>query len=176
MTDDEAGDDADDSVDSVDSVDSDSIVAGLARPTDWRAMPAAKRKTAWRELRAWVEWFVCRYGLDVRVVPPCWYLHPALVDLLTALHDQHRSAHHHLSRGGSPASWQLTFLQLEPRLRDWTARTGCTRDTHRDEPAITWPDDAARWQQHTDDDTNPAEVAPSARPLVAEPPHGKESR
>ena len=143
----------DSDVDGHGEVDSNALIAGLAHPTDWRTLTGEDRTTAWRQLREWVQWFVQRYGLDARLVPPCWYLHPALVDLRSALRDQHRAAHQRLSPGSAPATWQVTFVQLEPRLRDWTARTGCTRDTHREEPAITWPADQARWQQHLNGDT-----------------------
>ena len=124
------------------------ILATLARPTDWRTIPAQLAPALWAELRAWVTWLAARYGLDHHHIPPCWYLHPALVDLLTALRDQHRAAHHHLAQPAAPAAWQATLWQFEPRLRDWVARAGCTRDQHRDDLPITWPDDTTRWQAH----------------------------
>jgi hypothetical protein len=132
--------------------DTDNIVAQLAGPLDWRQVSAAESRAHWQALREWVQWLVQRYSLDARVVPPCWYLHPQLVDLLTALRDQHRGAFHHLAPLGSAASWHQNRWQFETRLRDCVSQTGCSRDTHRDDPAIDWPQDTQRWNQHLDRD------------------------
>jgi hypothetical protein len=129
-------------------LDAGDLLATLAAPTDWSTLPAEDAPTAWAELRHWVHWLVARYSLDHHLVPPCWYLHPALVDLLTALRDHHRGSYSPLAMPNGPADWHATLNALEPRLREWVARTGCTRDQHRDDLPISWPEDTQRWQQH----------------------------
>lgn len=126
----------------------DDAVDQLGTPLDWRTIPAQEAEAAWQELREWVIWFTDRYRLDHRVVPPCWYLHGALVDVLSALRDRHRTDFDPLAPLSAPAEWHTAFQALEPRLRDWAARTGCTRDAHRDDMPITWPEDTERWNAH----------------------------
>jgi hypothetical protein len=115
---------------------------------DWRKVPAEDAPQRWAELREWVQWLKDRYSLDHRVVPPCWYLHDGSVDLLTALRDRHRADHDTYAAAAGPADWQLAFRMLEQRLRDWASRTGCTRDEHRPDVGIDWPEDDERWTQH----------------------------
>jgi hypothetical protein len=116
-------------------------------------------------LREWVEWFKDLYALDHRVVPPCWYLHGALADLLTALRDHHEYAFGELQPANAATEWHRVFRDLEPRLRDWASRTGCTRDQHRPDVSGDWPDDAAAWKRHVDADKERRLVAEQARPL-----------
>lgn len=130
----------------------DEMLRQVGAPTDWRAVSAADAATTWCELREWVEWFKDRYALDHRAVPPCWYLHTALVDVLTALHDHHGYAFTELQPATAATEWHQVFRDLESRLRDWASRTGCTRDEHRSDVKLEWPNDDARWKQHLADD------------------------
>src|SRR3954468_14353609 len=132
---------------------------------DWRHVPSPEAVEAWAELRKWVEWLKDRYVLEHRVVPPCWYLHGALVDLLTALRDHHEYAFGELQPATAAAEWHRVFRDLEPRLRDWASRTGCTRDQHRPDVTVGWPDDAARWKTHVVEDERRRLAAERAQPL-----------
>jgi hypothetical protein len=147
----------------------DQLLREHANPLDWRNVPAAEAEQRWRELREWVRWLKDRYALDHHVVPPCWYLHPALVDLLSALRDHHRAHFDRLAAPTNAAEWQLVFRNLESRLREWASRTGCSRDQHRPEPVIEWPDDDDRWTGHLTADTharttNETRSHPTGRP------------
>jgi hypothetical protein len=126
----------------------DELIVDIAAPLDWRTVPAEDAEQAWHDLREWVDWFTDRYRLDHRVVPPCWYLHGALVDLLSALRDRHRMDFQAFAPPSGPCEWHALFQTLEPRLRDWAARTGCTRDAHRDDLPLRWPEDSDRWTAH----------------------------
>jgi hypothetical protein len=95
-----------------------------------------------------VNWLRTRFGLDHRIIPPCWYQHPALIDLLTALRDHHRLAYDPVQPASGATDWHRTFRDLEPRLRDWASRTSCTPDTHRLDQPIPAPDDSVHWEQH----------------------------
>ena len=121
-------------------------------PTDWRVVPAVEAHQRWTDLRTWVEWLVRRYALDHRVVPPCWYLHPSLVDVLTALRDHHAYAFDPLQPGSTATEWHRVFADLERRLRDWASRTGCTRDQHRPDVHPAGLDDDQRWAAHLEAD------------------------
>lgn len=126
----------------------DELLGTAGSPTDWRHLPPSEAEDEWAELQAWVKWLKDRYALDHRVVPPCWYLHDALVDLLAALRDHHEYSFGQLQPATAAAEWHRVFRDLEPRLRDWASRTGCTRDQHRPDLTVDWPDDAARWKAH----------------------------
>lgn len=124
------------------------LLRAVSAPTDWRAVSDQEAAELWPALRGWVEWFKDRFALDHRVVPPCWYLHGALVDLLTALRDHHEYAFTDVQPATAASEWQRVFRDLEPRLRDWASRTGCTRDVHRPDVTMEWADDTVRWEQH----------------------------
>jgi hypothetical protein len=139
---------------------------GTARaPFDWRMVAASAGADEWARLREWVEWFKDRYTLDHRVVPPCWYLHGALVDLLTALRDHHEYTFGELQPATSATDWHRVFCDLEPRLRDWVSRTGCTRGQHRPDVTVDWLDDAGRWKAHVVEDEQRRLTAEQAQPL-----------
>jgi hypothetical protein len=123
-----------------------------AGPVNWRELGPADAEVAWRDLRAWVDWFRTRLGLDHRVVPPCWYHHPALVDLLSAVHDHWREAYQRTSPRSAGADWHRALIGLEQRLRDWAARTGCTPTLHRPDVVAEPADDTDAWQRHVAED------------------------
>jgi hypothetical protein len=141
------------------------VVRDLANPLDWRTVPAYETEQRWNELRDWVGWFKDRYALDHRVVPPCWYLHGALVDLVSALCDHHRVNFDRLASPSGATEWHIAFRNVEPRLREWAARTGCTRELHRPDVDIDWPDDAERWSNHVAADKHEREMRELAHPL-----------
>jgi len=141
------------------------LLGAIGAPTDWRTVPVDSAAEAWGELREWVEWLKDRYVLDHRVVPPCWYLHGALVDLLTALRDHHEHAFSELQPATAASEWHRVFRDLEPRLRDWASRTGCTRDEHRSDVTAGWPDDDARWRRHVREDEQHRSTAEQAQAL-----------
>jgi hypothetical protein len=143
----------------------DALLAGIQSPTDWRRIPPSEVRTAWRDLREWVEWLRDRYTLDYRVVPPCWYRHSALVDVLVALRDHHQYAFSDLQPASAATEWQRVFRDLEPRLREWASRAGCTRDTHRPDITMPCPDDTPVWQQHLADDELRRIARDQAQPL-----------
>jgi hypothetical protein len=136
----------------------------MRAPTDWRRVRGGDALREWAELREWVEWFKTRYALDHRVVPPCWFLHGALVDVLTALRDHHEYAFSELQPATAATDWQRVFRDLEPRLRDWASRTGCTRDEHRPDLTASSPHDKERWNQHLAEDQQQRRTAEQAQP------------
>lgn len=124
------------------------MLAAASGPVDWRGVPSADAEPVWTALRDWVEWFRREFVLDHRVVPPCWYRHCALVSVLSAVHDQWRSAYDPLNLPAASAEWHRGVIPLEQRLRDWASRTGCTTSTHRPDVVAEYPDDGEEWAVH----------------------------
>ena len=124
------------------------LLAAATGPVNWRDLPAEQAETKWTALREWVVWFRREFAFDHRVVAPCWYLHPALVSVLSALRDHWVCCYDPLNSPAGAADWHRSFAQLEPRLREWAARTGCTLGAHRAEVVAEYPNDTAAWQEH----------------------------
>jgi hypothetical protein len=145
------------------------VVRVVDSPTNWTFVRADDAEERWTKLRGWVDSFRCEFGFDHRVVPPCWYLHPALVRVLSALRDQWCSAYDPLNMLTAPAAWHVTLLQLEPRLREFASRTGCTADTHRPDVVALYPDDEERWAAHLAADVEARRIREQAELLQRGP-------
>ena len=108
------------------------------QPVCWARLDRDTALAAWHTLDAWVRWCVHRYGLDHRTVPPCWYLHGALVEELSALRTGWQAAHAPTAPGSAPLEWHNLFAAARQRLQDWVARTGCRPDEHRGQQRVAW--------------------------------------
>lgn len=128
-------------------------------PITWRIDPAdptrtldvATARVKWAELRVWVDWLVTRYALDHKTVPPCWYLHGALVDELTALWGAWQLAYWPAGSPGDPANWMQMFSNTRIRLSEWAGRRGCRDDDHRPDRTMTHPVTPS-WDEHVASD------------------------
>ncbi len=128
------------------------LLSASGGPLEWRSIRAADASAQWERLRDWVNWFRIEFAFDHRVVPPCWYRHRALVQVLSALRDDWLVAYDPLSNRDGAAAWHRSLMLLEQRLRDFASRTGCTFDMHRAELIPGYPDDAGQWRAHVDAD------------------------
>lgn len=121
-------------------------------PTDpQRTLDAATAQTQWQALREWVEWLVTRYALDHKTVPPCWYLHGAVVDELTALWGAWQLAYWPLGSSGDPVNWMQIFANTRMRLGEWCGRRGCRDGDHRPDRITVHAHDAT-WDEHVSRD------------------------
>ena len=119
----------------------------LSSPTFWPAIPLADRRSEWNSLPAWVQELVERYPhLDHHVIPKCWYLHNGHVEALVALRDHERISFARSSPATSPIQWQWAFVQIESRLREWTAHAGCL-SRHRPASIPSHCLDEEAWEQ-----------------------------
>ena len=109
------------------------MTPAVGGPIDWRRLEAQEAADVLAELTLWVGWLVERYSLDHRVVPPCWVRHDALLEVLTALWGDYVQCYVLGRTMSAPVEWQRNFRDLETRLREWAARTGCTPGVHRDD-------------------------------------------
>jgi hypothetical protein len=134
------------------------MLTAASGPLYWSSVKSTEARQQWSALREWVEWFRLTFAFDHRVVPPCWYRHLALVEVLSALRDHWVCAYGPLNPALGASDWHRALMQLEPRLRDWAARTGCTAGVHRMDVVAVYPDVADAWEQHVT-----ADVAARAR-------------
>lgn len=115
----------------------------------WRSLTDADARTAWIQLRDWVEWFTVRYQISESVVPACWFKHGDLVEELSALHTAHTVAFHPSDSGFGPIGWHERLTLALPRLRRAYAG-GCSRGHSRYKPR-SWTDvvDEQEWEAWT---------------------------
>ena len=92
----------------------------LAGPVHWPSLTETERPRAFADLRDWVEQFVDRFAIEVRVIPPCWYRHNGMVEALSALRDHERMS---FSEHGSPTG-AVDWFRRSERLSygSWTLR------------------------------------------------------
>ena len=117
------------------------VLSHAQRPIDWNRLSADEAPVVLAALDTWVRRTVDRYSLDHRDVPPCWFRHAAIVEELSALRTAHIDAFHPAHPPSGPAEWHTIFGNTRARLRDWTARTGCKPDAHRENPPVPWAGD-----------------------------------
>ncbi|MFT4188521.1 MAG: hypothetical protein QM621_08055 [Aeromicrobium sp.] len=140
----EAGSDASPATDGADTGLAQMLGSLAVAPVDWRELEAAPDQTAaartWRDLGAWVVWLTGRYALKRVLVPPCWYLHGALVEELTALWGAWLTMYDRTQPASSMIVWHREYEWARVRLREWVGEAGCgTEQNHTpDEQQRTW--------------------------------------
>jgi len=115
-------------------------------PLYWPEIAADDAGAEWEDLRFWVTRLVARFDLDVRTLPVCWYEHNAHVEALVALRDHERACYSAHAPATAGIEWHRALRDVEQRLREWTARSGCL-SVHRprselaiEEPLGSWRD------------------------------------
>ncbi|HEX5403957.1 MAG TPA: hypothetical protein VFX16_16850 [Pseudonocardiaceae bacterium] len=118
---------------------------GEGGPRHWPSLTGSDAEQAWQDLHDWVERLVDRFALDPRPVPPCWFRHNAMVEVLAALRDHERASYAPDAPGTEAVDWLRALGEAEHRLAECAARTQCSVTEHRDDPARMWHTDAAEW-------------------------------
>jgi hypothetical protein len=127
----------------------DPFTAGLGEqtgPTHWPSLLPDEAQPAWAELREWVEHLVDRFALETRVVPPCWYRHNTLVEALSALRDHERICFAPNASPSGAVDWFRALREIEQRMIQACARTQCSVNEHRPDPARPWNTGQGPWQ------------------------------
>ena len=124
----------------------------LQGPTHWPSLLPDQARPAWADLRHWVERLVDRFGVETRVVPPCWYRHTTLVEALSALRDHERISFAPSASPTAAVDWFRALREIEHRLTQDCARTQCSVNEHRPDPPRSWQTDQAQWQAFVDAD------------------------
>jgi hypothetical protein len=118
----------------------------LRGPTHWPSLLPDEARQAWADLREWVEHLVDRFGLETRVVPPCWYRHNTLVEALSALRDHERICFAPSASPTAAVDWFRALREIEHRLSEASGRTQCSLNEHRPDPPRSWATDQTQWQ------------------------------
>ena len=102
---------------------------------NWRTLADSDASQVWTELGDWVSWFVRRYNLPARKIPPCWFKHGALVEELSALHTAWLVSYDSLDAGYGPIGWHERLAVAIPRLAGWYNGEG--HNGHTELPSST---------------------------------------
>ncbi|HEX2903436.1 MAG TPA: hypothetical protein VHO01_08260 [Jatrophihabitans sp.] len=117
-------------------------------PLWWPGLQPVQAEAAWGQLRAWVQQLVARFGLSGRVLPPCWFRHNGMVELLSALRDYENACYAASAAPGGGLDFLRGLREAEFLLGEWTGRAGCTAGEHHPDPARTLVTDKAGWDAH----------------------------
>ena len=126
----------------------------LHGPTHWPSLLPDEAGRAWVDLRGWVEALVDRFGLETRVVPPCWYRHNTAVEALSALRDHERICFAPSASPTAAVDWFRGLREIEHRLSEVCARTQCSVNEHRPDPPRSWLTDQAEWRTFVEADVD----------------------
>ncbi|MHB8185704.1 MAG: hypothetical protein ACYDDU_06370 [Dermatophilaceae bacterium] len=129
----------------------------VSGPTHWPSLLPDDARQAWADLRDWVERLVDRFGLETRIVPPCWYRHNTLVEALTALRDHERICFAPNASPTGAVDWFRALREIEHRLTEACARTQCSVNEHRPDPLRTWLTDQDQWRTFVEADVHDRE-------------------
>ncbi|TCN28603.1 hypothetical protein EV644_14517 [Kribbella orskensis] len=99
----------------------------------WRDLDPKTATDELDRLATWLDWFVDRYYLDHKTVPPCWHAHGALVEELSALRTLWEACYLEDAAPSDPIGFHRDLDTTLRRLREWTSRLGCSRINHRPE-------------------------------------------
>jgi hypothetical protein len=138
----------------------DPFTAGLGEPqgpTHWPSLLPDEARPAWADLRDWVERLVDRFGLETRIVPPCWYRHNALVEAFSALRDHERISFAPNASPTAAIDWFRALREIEHRLSEACARSQCSVNEHRPDPPRTWQTDQSQWRTFVEQDVRDRE-------------------
>ncbi|MFC5724874.1 hypothetical protein ACFP1Z_32475 [Streptomyces gamaensis] len=96
----------------------------------WAAMTPPERRARLRELAVWTGWLRTTFELH-NVIPRCWYMHPPVVEHLTALYAGWLRVYAGDEPAGlAEADWITTLHNLTPRLQ----LAACATGTHQPPP------------------------------------------
>ena len=138
-------------------------------PTHWPSLLPDDAPQAWANLRNWVEALVDRFGLETRVVPPCWFRHNTLVEALTALRDYERICFAPNASPTGAVDWFRALREIEHRLAEACARTQCSVNDHRPDPLRTWLTDQSQWRTFIEEDVHDREQQVIGESLIGGP-------
>lgn len=124
------------------------VLSERAVPFEWADIPSSTAPELWVRLATWVDAIRVRYAVDAASIPPCWFLHGALVEELTALWLAHRDAYAPAAAATAPLTWQDLFGRSRDRMK---AAHMCKNSEHRVLPAPV-PTDSAALDAHITSD------------------------
>jgi hypothetical protein len=111
---------------------------GSARVICWPRLSLDDEQAQVRNLDDWLAWFVSRYSLDHRTIPPCWHRHGALIEELSAIRSLWQTCFGRDASPADPTTFHEHLSLALARLRDWTARRDCKPGHHREDQPPVW--------------------------------------
>ncbi len=105
---------------------------------NWRELDPADAGPIWEELDEWVRW--ARYRYDLRMLQPCWFKHPIVVEQLSALHTAWTVLFSDEDSGMGPITFLEKVHEAEQVLRP--AIQGCSMRECHFVALREWPDAA----------------------------------
>ncbi|WP_331737796.1 hypothetical protein [Streptomyces sp. NBC_01276] len=132
----------------------------------WSAMEPPERRLRMRELAEWVGWLRATFELHNQITH-CWYLHPVVVEHLTALYaawtrtyaDEQEPA-----RELAEADWINTLHAFTPRFQ----LAACATGRHQEAPPVLPPPPGADDAFEAFLSVSATITAPAAHPAAAE--------
>lgn len=106
----------------------------LAGPVHLPSLTRTEREHAMGGLRDWVAQLVHRFGIEARVIPPCWERHNGTVEALLALKDHERACYADSVSPTAAVDWLRALREVQFLLVEMNALTHCTAHEHRDPP------------------------------------------
>lgn len=107
-------------------------------PVHLPSLSPQERARALVELLGWARTLVQRFGIEPRVLPPCWEQHNGMVEALLALRDHERACYAESASPTAAVDWLRALREIEIRLADLAAQTQCTVHEHRPTPVQEW--------------------------------------
>jgi hypothetical protein len=103
----------------------------LDGPVHFPSLTERERERALAQLRVWVQLLVQRFGIEPRVIPPCWEQHNGMVEALLALRDHERACYADSASPTAAVEWFRAFREVEMRLTELAGQTQCSIHEHR---------------------------------------------
>ena len=110
----------------------------MAGPVHLPSLSPQERARTLVELLGWVRALVQRFGIEPRVLPPCWEQHNGIVEALLALRDHERACYAESASPTAAVDWFRALREIEVRLAELAAQTQCTVHEHRPTPVQEW--------------------------------------
>lgn len=116
-----------------------------ATPIDWMKIDVLEKQETLQVLLEWVPKFVVSYHLVEQIVPPCWYLHEAMIHEILAIFQYRQQQQFELSLGpppSAPIDFQYQLSLWTGRMRSLRGDSGCTSSNHIEVEHSYWADPA----------------------------------
>lgn len=120
----------------------------------WELLGARDYRAALTDLGSWLAWLVPTYRIPPSVIPPCWFLHPGLIEELGHLWTGWRVTQHpDTGVGMIGLEWDGHRERATGRLRELVATAGCNATTHSVKPGPGLNRDDELWVASLESET-----------------------
>ena len=110
----------------------------LRGPVHWPSLTTEEAKAQLEALREWVAVLVRRFAIEPRAIPPCWYQHPAQIEILSALRDHERADYADTASPAAGLEFIRALHDVQLLLIEQVAKTQCSLNGHRDDLIAQW--------------------------------------